>query len=321
MIQMRSKSLFIILVLLSCSSFAKTIYSKYQTSPEFAAFDKAMNQARLPSSDANRNNENIELLEGLIQKHSDYPEISAAHFFMGRCNYKMKNYRTAIENYEVALKINPALATLTPVNRFIATMKSKVSRQNNIILGLVFLCPWLLMVSVLFYKSIKRRLVGKKQIVGFFIGIVVASIVTIVWFSFNTSSSADGFKDLYVTPVFVRSTIFEIGSYPLVVLAICAFFTSVITAIATLASAVLPRFRFLFPLVTALVIGSSMSLLYYQYYGLDGDRTGTGIFKRISFPETPIDFHRDIPDEMVYLYDQKMQDLIRKAKAEAKASK
>lgn len=317
--RMKNKAFFLIILLCSLSSHAKSIYSKYQTTPEFAKFDEVINQARLPSSDVSRNKVNITHLKAAIKKYSNYPKLDSAHFFLGRCNFKLKNYRTAIKNYNTALGINPLLKKSTPIERFIASMEATVSRQNSIILGLILLCPWLLVILVLLTKSIKRRLIGKKQVFGVILGVLLATGVTIVWFSFSTSSSADGFKDLYVTPVFVRSTIFDKGSYPLVVLAIFALVTSFLTALAALGSMVLSKFRFLFPLLTAIVIGPSASLLYYQYYGLDGDRTGTGTFKRISFPERPIDFHRDIPDEMIHLYDAKVQELIRKAKLEAKA--
>ena len=317
MILMKNKVLILLLVLFSVQAFSKTIYSKYETTPEFSEFDKAMNQARFPTSDSERNEKNITDLESSIVKFSDYPEMSAAYFFMGHCNHKLENYRTSIENYKTAIELDSSLLKRTPVKRFIATLEPMVTRQNNILIALILFCPCVLIVAVLFIECVRQRLIGFRQILLLCIVVLITAVVTVLWFSISTSSTADGFKDLYVTPIFVRSTIFDIGAQPLIVLAVCVVFTSFITGLTTLVSVVLPRFRLLFSLIMAVFIGIAVSLLYYEYYALDGDRTGTGTLKRISFPERPIDFHKDIPDEMIYLYDEKVKGLIRKAKLEA----
>ena len=318
MIRMKSK-LLVLILLLSFTTYAKSIYSKYQTSPEFAQFDKVMNQARLPTSKINKNEENIALLESMIEQFDSYPDKSAAYFFMGRCNYKLKNYRTSLQNYRKGIEIDPNLVNRTPVIRFMSTIKPIILRQNNIIISLTFIILWLVSLSVLFFKGIKKSLIRQRQLWAPAIAIIISTLVTIGWFSYNTSSQADGFDGLYVLPVLVRSTIFQIGSFPLVLLALCAVFTSLVTAFAGLVSITLPRFRFTFQLITALVIGSSTTLLYYQFYVLDADRTGTSEHKRVTFAEPPIDWHKDIPDEMMYMYDEKVQALIKKAKAEVKA--
>lgn len=315
---MKNKLIALLILVISCTSFSKTIYSKYQTAPKYAEMDQAINQARMPTSSRVKNENNIKFLSASIKKYSDYPELSAAHFFLGRCNFKLENYRTAIKHYKKAIVLNPEIATKTPIDRFIKTLESKVARENNLIVGFSLLVSGVFAVLFVFFMSVKKSGLGLRKIGAVLVGVSLASLITLLWFSFSTASSADGFHGLYVTPVFVRSTIFETGSYPLVVLALCAIFTSVLTALATLGSAIIPRFRFLFPLLTAVIIGSAVSLLYYQYYALDADRTGTGSLKRISFPERPIDFHKDIPDEMIYLYDEKVKNLIIKAKLEAK---
>ncbi len=313
-----TRFLILIILLSSLDSFGKTIYEEYQTTAQYADFDHVMNQVRFPSSDRETMRVYVEELEDAIEKFPDYPELSSAYYFMGWHNFKLKKYRTSVNNFAQSKELKPSLVDKTPINRYISRMGDVIRRQNSILLSSGVILVWLVLIGALLLHGIKKKALTKKALGGVFAGVVLGVITVAGWFSIDTSASADGFEGLYVAPTLVRSTLFQLGATPLIILAIYALFASIITSIATFAATVFPKLRILFSLATALIVGSSLSVLYYQYYGLNADRTGTGTFKRMSYPEAPIDLHKDVPDEMIKMYDEKVQTLIKTAKTKAR---
>jgi len=315
---MKNNILLILLLLFaSYTSFGRTIFSKYQTTDQYAEFDQVINKARFPTFDIEKNTENIEKLEAVIDKFKDYPELSAAYFFLGRCHQKLKNYRAALRSYKRAEQLNPNLYKKIRLKNDISWLETQVRRENYLILAFSLFISWSLLVFALFIRRIKMNKLTIKQLFLASIIVSLSVVFIILWFSYRSAPLAGNFGELYPSPVFVRSRIFEPGSRPLIILTICALFTSAITVISSLASVVFTRFKVLFPLLTALIVGASLTLLYYQMYCLKADRTGGGIMKSLTFPNPPIDFHKDIPDEMEFLYDEKVLKLIHEAKSQA----
>ncbi len=311
-----SKLFLLILLFSSLSSNAKSIYDTYQTGNE--TFDRVMNGARFTSSNPERMKKNIQELELEIKQSSNYPALGTAYYFLGYHNYELGSFQDAQTALLKGKALRPSLSTTTPMDSYLEDIEKVLSRRSRINISLTVIVLWCsLLLGLLIYR-VKKKPLLKKELIAVSIGLLSGLLLTLIWFSIDTSASADGLDKFYMPPSLVKSTIFQSGATPLYFLLGSAVLTTCMSALAVIS---ISKFKFLFSLLTATVIGISVTVLFYQFQCLETERSGTGALKHISYGMKQIEWHKDVPDEMMLMFDKKLQLMILDAKAKAKEQK
>ncbi len=308
-----SKLFFLILLFTSLTSNAISIYDAYETGNQ--PFDQVMNRARFTSSNPERMKKHVEELELEIAQSSDYPALGAAYYFLGYHNLELGNYRDSRVALLKGKSLKPSLSTATPIDSYLADIDKVLIRQDTINISLTVIWIWSFILIGLLTHRFKRNQLQKKELLAVSIGLISGLLLTLVWFSIDTSSSADGLDKFFMPPSLVKSTILQSGSTALYFLLGSAILTACTSALAVVA---VSKLKFLYALLTTAVIGISVTVLFYQFHCLETQRSGSGFLKRISYGMDQIEWHKDVPDEMLYMYDKKLQLMILDAKAKAK---
>ncbi len=307
-----------LLILTSLCSFGKNIYDFYEFDGKYQQFDKQMNEVRFPSSDIQKVESWINDLEELCNKYPEYPGKASAYYFIGSYSFELKDYARAQKYLNEAKRLQPQLANKTPLNKYLSQSQKEIRQLKIVNSAMMVIIIWTVVIFAITIYGAKEKRFKKEMLIACAVGIVCGLALITAWFAIDTSSSADGMEKFYLTPALIKSTILDNESIPLNALLIYGFVTIIITGLASLASTVLPRYRLLFPTFTAILIGTCASTIYYQKNCQNTNRTGTGIWKRISFPETPILWHHEVPDEMIKMYDSDMQAMINDEKEKHK---
>lgn len=311
----------IIMIFTALSSFGRSIYDSYECGTEFQPFDQLMNEVRFPTTDSQKVEVWINELQRLCEKYPNYPEKAAALYFAGSYSFEQKNYKSAQKFLVKAKLLNPELTTKTPLNKYLQDSEIKTKQLFMININSYIIVSWSLLILIILLFGMQNNKFTKRQLVCCSAGALFGIITISLWFSINTSASANGLDKFYLEPVLMRSTILQADSSALVNLLLFCIVTILITSFSSLASTVLKRCQLLFPMLTAIIVGACCSVIYFQQNCQDTHRTGTGLFKRISFPETPVLWHHEVPDEMIKMYDPDMQLTIKAAKEKKRLEK
>jgi len=297
----------------SFSLFAGSVYDKYDNGKNFSEFDTLMNQVRFPTSSPQKMEKWVNALELAKSEFPDYPQLSYAFYFLGCYSLELGNYYAALAYLKDAKRLQPELSNSTPIDSYIADCDKYIDYRDSIITSSVVLVGWSTLILLLFLVRWKRKEITSVRPIIF--GFLIALILVILLFSLSTASWSDGMADFYAPPTLVKSSLLSPGSAPLWKLLFVSIFSSALVAISVLA---VKRYALMFSVLTALVVGSSATVLYYQFTCYDvSDRTGINLPKRVTFKETIIEWHKDVPLEMLGMYDKKLQLLILDAKEKA----
>ena len=311
---MRSK-LFIQLLLISLSltAFSASIYDEYDNGERFSTFDTLMNEVRFPTSNKLKMERFIIDLAQNEDAFPDYPQRASALYFLGHYNFELENYQTALSYLEETKQLNPGLVKKTPLDRYITDCKEQLAYRWTMLISSLVLISWIGVILGLLFLRLKRHEIkfSKATFWGFMAGVLLVFIL----FSIRSAQWSDGLEEFYAPPTLVKSTLLSPGSSTLWQLAFCSFFSCAFVA---LSSVVVKKRSFIFSLLTAAIIGTTTTVLYYQLVIYDvAVRSGINLPKRVTFKETIIEWHKDIPEEMLPMYDKKLQLIIKDAKAEA----
>jgi hypothetical protein len=307
----------LLLMSLCVTVFAGSIYDEYDNGEKFVRFDSLMNQVRFPTSDHAKMQKRVADLELAQKECPTYPQLPAALYFLGHYNLELKNYSVALDLLNKAKESQPDLVDKTPLDLYIKECHEKLDYRNSLLISTTILVGWSSLIFLLLILRVRRKEI--KSFKPVVLGVAVGSVMILLLFSLSTASFSDGMADFYSPPTLVRSSLLSPGSFPLWLLAFCSIYTCVLTALTTVAT---KKRKLVYALLTSVIIGSSISALYYQLVCYDvSDRTGINLPKRITFKEGIIEWHKDIPDEMIPMYDKKLQLLIQDAKRAAEKEK
>ena len=298
---------------LSFSLFAGSVYDEYQNGPEFSKFDTLMNQVRFPTSTPQKMKQWVGALELAKVEFPNYPELPQALYFLGHYNLELKNHRASLVYLKEAKQARPELSRTTPLDRYIEECEQYISYRLSILISSAILLGWSALIVALLLLRLKRKDIkpSRPMLWGFCLGSAMVFLV----FLFSSAGWSDGMVDFYCPPTLVKSSLLSPGSGPLWKLLLVSIFSCAVVALSAL---VVKKHVFIFAFLTALLIGTSSAVLYYQIICHDvSDRTGINLPKRVTFKETIIEWHKDVPDEMLPMYDKKLQLLIQDAKEEA----
>ncbi len=317
---MKSAVIIFLLLLIPCL-YGQSIYDEYANGAQCKDFDQLLNEARFPSNDVKVLANWTDALLHLTEQNPDYPQISSAHYFIGAYSYELKDYATALTHLSLAKKLDVSLEKSTPINKFIETARVHQQQQSLIFRNSLIMAVWVAFLMILLWLAFKQGRLNRRVYQLTVLFVILSALITFLCFMIDTSKMASGMEEFYLPPVLVKSTLYDVGAMPLVNLFYYGLFIFFVTALAILSSRCLkPNKRYLLTCLTPLVIGYSSVQIYTVKNCRLAKETG-GTLTRFSFPEKPILWHRDVPDEMISMFDKEMQLTIKEKKLQQKEEK
>lgn len=296
-----------------------SILAEYDSGEErFRNADRTLNEARLATSDPARARRRIAELEAILETHPDYPHRAMVHYFLGLNHQFLGNQGRAAAAFEAALQGRPDLAGRTPIMAYL-DMARRRNFADTAPRYLLVALALLLAISVvpLFRADLGRvpwRRLGLVFGIALLLWPAIALLVPLVLGRPTTGI------ETYPKPTLVNVGLGQTGDAPLRSLLVYGFGAIGATLLVSAGSSAI-RSR---PWRQAAMAGGAllagglvMSLFYVQRcYGRSRyDPQGT----RLVFLVKDIAWKKEVPEEMLPLYDEDFRNKIIEARKAAGA--
>jgi hypothetical protein len=291
-----------------------SIVAEYDSGQErFRGADRALNEARLATSDPARARQRVARLEAVLESHPDYPYRPMVRYFLGLNLKLLGEHGRAAEAFEAALEGRPDLAHRTPIMAYLrlARQREFVERAPRFLLAALAL---LLLVSVLpLFRADPSRVPWRRlgAIYGPAALLWPALLLVLPPLAGTPATGLEG----YPRPALVNTGLGQLGDGVLRSLlgyGLAAILAAALVAIG--ASLLRSRPRRAAATVAGGLLAAALVMALFYVQRCHGRASYDARGRRLVFLVKEIAWKHEVPEEMLPLYDEDFRKKIVEAR-------